>query len=122
VENVCSIPSNHRLPQLWLYLQLLSSLSMCVLQFSKIKESCKMYRKNMMNFRKLSLSRRHQYLPTRNKPTLLGDIWPVIRNSEHKLGSLDRSVCNILINLVTHKVQIMLHWGGCGKIRKLRKP
>ena len=52
----------------------------------------------------------------------MGYFWLVIKQKpEHILGSLNRSAFGGLLNLVAHKAYIMLYWGGCGKVRKLRK-
>jgi len=116
-----AMTSNHNIMTIVMYIHAiaLQLVNVCVAVLNK--QSWKTYRINMMNLRKLSLSPRHQYLPTRNKPTLLGNVWLVIRNSEHILGSLNRPAFDSPPISLHTKHKFLLYWDGCGKVHKFRK-
>jgi len=84
VGDVCPMTGNDQQPQ---HNDATTVMSTCNCSPARHCVCWKTYRMNMMNLRKLSLSPRCRFWPTRNKTTLL-DFWPAIRNSEHILGSL----------------------------------
>ena len=101
-------------------MQLLSSLSLCVCCSSQ-----KAKLKNLQNeydaFKEIVTKSKSPIFTNKKQTILLEDFWPVIRNSEHIPGSLNRSAFHSHLNLVAHEAWIMLYWGGCGKVHKLRK-
>ena len=100
-------------------MQLLSSLSMCMLQFSTSKL------KNLQNeydkLKETVMKSKKPILTNKKQTNLIRRFLGSDKKVRTYTGLPNRSVFDSLLDIAAYKAQIMLYWGGCGKVCKFWK-